>query len=233
MSDERLRTLAREAAAQGDATARARLLRERVRTGSLQVDRLALAALVGDEGARLALGDESPPVAARPGALLDALELARGATGREGLARAALAAARLALPVWAAHLPSDRRGERALAAADEAVACACSAHRAALDAALPDVQALGASGDDPWALAGALPEEGAEAQAALQAAQARAASARSLRSAAVCAAWLGGGESIYSIVNRARDAVFDAVEATSEAAVLEALRAALGAWALR
>ena len=59
MSDARLRALERASAA-GDLEARARLLRERVRLGTLAGPRLELAAQLGDPSARAALGDAAP-----------------------------------------------------------------------------------------------------------------------------------------------------------------------------
>lgn len=60
MSDERLRQLEREAAS-GDVDAKAKLLLERMRIGGLTAERLRLAAYLGDEASRRALGTEAPP----------------------------------------------------------------------------------------------------------------------------------------------------------------------------
>lgn len=61
MTDERLRGLARGAET-GDVNARARLLSERVRLGELSERRIAVAAYLGDAGARLALSGRAPQV---------------------------------------------------------------------------------------------------------------------------------------------------------------------------
>ena len=75
MTDERLRRLSREAG--GDDDARARLLTERLRAGTLARTRLELAAWLGDGAARLALGDDAPTPAPLPHA-----RASRGATAR-------------------------------------------------------------------------------------------------------------------------------------------------------
>ncbi|MCW8139327.1 MAG: hypothetical protein KIT58_10540 [Planctomycetota bacterium] len=59
MTDQRLRALERDAL-HGDVEAQARLLLERVRVGDLTEERLRLAAYLGDERARLALGESAP-----------------------------------------------------------------------------------------------------------------------------------------------------------------------------
>ena len=61
MADERLRRLLREAAL-GDPEAQVRLLRERVRAGVLDDERMRLAAYLGDAASQEVLGDAAPAV---------------------------------------------------------------------------------------------------------------------------------------------------------------------------
>ncbi len=90
--DERLRQLEREARG-GDPAAQARLQAERARLVAGASDRLRVAALLDDVVAREVLGAETPAaVPLRVDALLEALALER-TSGRDALARAALAAA--------------------------------------------------------------------------------------------------------------------------------------------
>jgi hypothetical protein len=130
--DERLRKLEREAA-QGDASATARLLVERVRLGELSDERLRLAAYLGHPTAREAVGDALP-------APEDALEWVRALDGhgREACVRAALTAARHSLPVSGHPVSADV--EAALDATAAWLACPCEEHsgmvRRTLEAAL-------------------------------------------------------------------------------------------------
>jgi hypothetical protein len=221
VADERLRTVEREALS-GDPAARARLLRERVRVGALTRERLALAASLGDEVARLAAPDE-PLLPGGVASLLDALER----WGREPLGRAALSAARAALPRWAALVADDPRPARAL---DDALAWldAPDATRArALEAHLDAVQQLARA--EPWDLA---PPTDGDPALAPEAANAAVFAVRAARGAVWSVLWFAEGASLYSMANYARDALFDAAGAVGEAAVLEAVRADLVAWAL-
>lgn len=130
MSDARLRELERAWRETGATADRAAWLKERVRTGALRRERLALAAHLGDEAARGALGGEAPP------RLRDALLLgrARGPTdarelpgrwqrrirrehGLEVLVRVWIALGRAALAEWAAW-NDDPTPARWLAAAE-------------------------------------------------------------------------------------------------------------------
>jgi hypothetical protein len=71
VTDARLRALARS---DDDPQARARLLAERVRAGDLTPARLRVAAYLGDEAARLALGERWPPDAEDIGLWLEGVE---------------------------------------------------------------------------------------------------------------------------------------------------------------
>lgn len=93
--DDRARGFERRAHA-GDLDARARALWERVRRGEVELDRLRLAAHVGDPVSRLALGGAAPPPPADVHACARGLE----AWGKEVLVRAALAAAGRALHLF-------------------------------------------------------------------------------------------------------------------------------------
>ena len=109
MSDRRTRELER-AAASGDPEARAAWLGARLRAGDLEEERLALAAWLGDPGARLALGCEPEAERASPAALVrglarwgrepgrgdDSAALARPDWRDQLFPRAALALARVA-----------------------------------------------------------------------------------------------------------------------------------------
>lgn len=111
--DERLRRLEREAA-RGDGQAAAQLLVERLRRGELTRRELELRAYLGDAAAAGALGPEAPSGG-------DDLRL-----WVDGLAqwdpwlsvRAALIAARVALPRFEQARPDDPRPGRALAGAE-------------------------------------------------------------------------------------------------------------------
>jgi hypothetical protein len=94
MADAALRELERRWRESGADEDRARWLAGRARAGELTATRLALAAHAGDVAARLALGPDGPPVVHD----LTAWAHALAPWGSEALARAALAAARAALP---------------------------------------------------------------------------------------------------------------------------------------
>lgn len=121
--DDRVRGFER-AAGGGDAAAAARVLWERVRRGELDLERVRLAAHVGDPIARLALGEQAPPVSADLRACVRGLE----AWGKEAVVRAALGAASSVLFL----LPSDAEpwARSAVEAIAAWVRCPCDPHRA-------------------------------------------------------------------------------------------------------
>jgi len=117
VSDRRLRELERLREA-GDRPAAVRLLRERLRSGDLDPERLALLAYVGDEVAAEALGEAAP----RPSRDLESWLRGLARWGRPAFARAATAAARLVLPFWELTAPEDARPREAIAAAEACLA---------------------------------------------------------------------------------------------------------------
>lgn len=128
--DDRLQRRARDAAA-GDPAAGARLLVERRRAGELTDDRLQLAALLGDEAARLALAPAAPEDL--PEDDLERWTLGIAACGRETAVRAAHVATRAAAATVTLDLADRSRIEPLLAAVDLWLACVCHTHaRAAL-----------------------------------------------------------------------------------------------------
>jgi hypothetical protein len=104
VSDQRLRQLQRRWAETGDPADAARFLLERVRTGELSLERLRLAAYLGDPPAVAALEGEAPR---SPG---DLESFVRNLAGwdQAALVRAAIAAARLVLPGWDATWADER-----------------------------------------------------------------------------------------------------------------------------
>ena len=93
MTDSKLRELERQAA-QGGVEAQAKLLLERVRVGDLDKAKLELAAYLGNEASRVALGKDAPEV---PEGFREwVLGLQRW--GREALARGAVALAAYTCP---------------------------------------------------------------------------------------------------------------------------------------
>lgn len=130
MGDDRRRELERSAA-QGDLAARAGLLRERVRVGELREERLSLAAYLEDEASLAALG--GPPLVGA--ADLEDWVGGLAPWGTEAVLRAAVAAARSALPAWEsrpeAELQRPREApRRAIDAAAEWLRCPCADHAA-------------------------------------------------------------------------------------------------------
>jgi hypothetical protein len=113
VTDQRLRDLERDAA-HGDLQARARLLLERVRVGDLTEERLRLAAYLGDEAARIAIGGAGSDV---PDNLLDWLAGLRR-WGRRPMAYAAFELLRAVLPILEAE--SGSRQFRPIVEAAEA-----------------------------------------------------------------------------------------------------------------
>jgi hypothetical protein len=107
MSDGRLREFERSLAAGADPEAGARLLAERLRAGTLDRERLRLAAYVGDAAARLLVETEPEPDLRRwAGGLRE--------WGPEPCARAAVVAARLALVGWESWEPGSLEPGRVL-----------------------------------------------------------------------------------------------------------------------
>jgi hypothetical protein len=91
-----------------------RLLRERLRTGTLASERLELAAYLGEPSACEVLGDATPVASSD----LEGWVLGLEDYGREALIRATFAAVRFLHPLWQARYPSDRRLALALDAAE-------------------------------------------------------------------------------------------------------------------
>jgi hypothetical protein len=126
MADERMRELER-AAAGGEVEARSRLLRERVRSGDLDAERLALAAHVGDPAAVLA-SDAEPERLELMGWVM-----ALDRWGREACVRAVVAAARTVLATW-----GGRSSAVLLGAAEAWLRCPCAEHAALAEQAADD-----------------------------------------------------------------------------------------------
>lgn len=150
MSDVRIRALEREAV--HSPIARASLLTERVRAGTLSQERLELAAYAGDVDARAATGTLCPGgpdgghtgfCDERCGVHSDLAGWVQGLSrwGPEAIDRAAAAASRVALPWWWENLkrvtgwrdletghPAYTVTERAIGAADAWFGCPCDRH---------------------------------------------------------------------------------------------------------
>jgi len=159
VADERLRELER-AAARGEPASRARLLRERVRLGEGEPGRLRLAAALLGEPCD---GRPAPPP--EPSIFAWVRSLGQGgsraaAWGRiapEAGLRAAVAAARAALPVWE---PAGGGGpRRAIEAAEAWLCCPCAAHRRAVPAARRHLYGPGGRTPTPhrWGVASPQP----------------------------------------------------------------------------
>ena len=119
MPDSRIRELERSAAG-GDEDAKAQLLRERVRGGTLGADRLRLAVYLGDLAALRACDVKRPP------SFSDLVAWGRGLQhwGDEACIRASAAAADLGLARWESWEPGELEpGLRLRAALDAALAC--------------------------------------------------------------------------------------------------------------
>ncbi|MCO5172222.1 MAG: hypothetical protein M9894_38485 [Planctomycetes bacterium] len=148
MTDVRLRALEREAT-RGDLEAAARLLRSQVRLGALDAPRLGLLAYAGDPAAALAHpGAPTPPD--DPKAWVLGLE----PWGAEACVRAAVAAARLALPQWEARRP-DPRPRQAVAAVDAWLAAPGQAEALACRAQAEELWADVPHGPEAWPAVGA------------------------------------------------------------------------------
>lgn len=171
MADHRLRSLERDLAT-GDPGARARLLRERLRAGTLELERAQLAAWLGDPDAREALGPGGYEAFAAPlrevtrrvvgdlqtesaSVSLAIWVAALERWGAPACVRAAIAAARLALPTieGKAYLgPAARSAARdALRAAEAWARCPCDAHAEAGHGAWSDAvwEATSSASPDP------------------------------------------------------------------------------------
>lgn len=142
VADERLRRLERQAQS-GDLEAGAQLLRERLRLGEVTPLGLRVAAFVGHPAARAA----APEVAAAPEGG-EAWAAALWAFGRDLGVRAAVALGRALLPWFEEQLPGDRRGRRAVEAAEAWLACPCETCRVAARLASEDAAELEATAVD-------------------------------------------------------------------------------------
>lgn len=121
MSDERLRNLERRWKETGSVEDEAAFLLERVRAGDLTQERLELAAYCGLEGARAAVpgySDPWPPVDGQIWAWTEGV----GAWGDVTLARAGVAALRLAEGFWNRRRPGDPRFRAAVEVAERWIA---------------------------------------------------------------------------------------------------------------
>lgn len=115
MTDRRLRELERRVREGGASLEEAaRWLLERQRAGELPRERLVLLAWLGHESARAALAGEPLHVPGELESWVRGLER----WGPEASVRAAVAAARLLLPLWEGRHPQDRRPAEALSAAE-------------------------------------------------------------------------------------------------------------------
>ena len=202
--DERERELERRFRASRSSEDEAAWLRERLRAGRLQAERLRLAALVGHPAACQAVGTQP---------LLDPAALAGAIAehGREPQLRALLALARGGLPEWEQRFPRDDRPRIALEAAAGEAGCPCPRHRTAVVERLP-------AAADAWAAARQLGAQRA-AQAALLCQLAAAVAGRA-------PAGLEPG------LEELRAAILAAGDLDAPARVRAALRAALVPWAL-
>jgi hypothetical protein len=174
VTDARRRDLERRARA-GDLEAEAQLLIERRRDGEIAPHGLDLLAYAGAPAARMALGPEAPPQPASLEAWVRGLE----PWGRVAWVRAAVAAARLLLPLQAERDPRDTRPREAVEAAEAWLAAdtdaaieAAYAAAAALNPAGVLLESLAALQGDPRPMerVAAMAEHSREAQAAEQAA---------------------------------------------------------------
>jgi len=124
MSDERLRELERRWQETGALADQAAFLKERVRSGGLEPERVRLAAFLGSELAKAALGAEPEPPGVEGDVDLQAWVEAIAAYGQPALARLAVAAAdHSARMVSSSGIPP-----RAVQAAEEQILCPCDAH---------------------------------------------------------------------------------------------------------
>jgi hypothetical protein len=255
--DARLRQLARRWAESRDPADAARLtqaltrsratplevLHERVRLDLFPAGRFELACYVGSPLAIEVLegsGEPLPDVDAEVGDWVRGL----GYWGKEAVVRAAVAAARPLLPRWEARQPDELRPAEALAAADAWVACPCETHAArALAAAqacwlLGDAEARGRDADATrvWDAAWPTPIESGRAEAITSATGSAAYAARAdsdaaaswAENAATAAAEALGAERLAPTAA----VVWSEARELGAATVREAIRDAVGAWAL-
>ena len=130
MTDSELRELERRWREDGDRDAEAALLRARVRAGTLAAPRLRLAAYLGHEAARLALGDAAPELGQSGAAVAFCFGLED--YGREAWLRA----------VWVVmNMHEQHLGERTAATNSRPVAFKIERHRALLQRGLTLVEA--------------------------------------------------------------------------------------------
>jgi hypothetical protein len=122
VSDERLRRLEREVL-EGDPGARARLLAERVRAGSVSLETVRFAAYALDPAARAFLGREAPVASEEAKAFARGLE----PFGKRAGVCAAVAAASVFLPLW--RELGEQVPVNLVEAARAWLACPCEAHR--------------------------------------------------------------------------------------------------------
>lgn len=131
--DDRLRGVEREAAL-GDLAAQARLLVERVRRGRLDLERLRLAAWLGDPAARLALGEDLEESGRRR--RRDGWTRTLAAWGQEALVRAAYVVAAESMRHWRRHYRDDRALPGVLGAVAAWIRCPCGPCAEAIDRAV-------------------------------------------------------------------------------------------------
>lgn len=144
MSDVRLRQLERDAIT-GEVGARVRLLRERARAGTLDLERLRLGAWLGDADAREALGAADYDAFARGHAATSRLEVGSAPTvgaalgafvlglerwGKVACVRAAITAGHAGLRASGSSLPDAVLSDalQVLSAAEEWTRCPCDDH---------------------------------------------------------------------------------------------------------
>lgn len=113
MTDLSLREFERRWDETGSPEDEARYFRERLRAGTLTESQLELAAYCGHSAARLAMGDGTPS----PPRSLEELNAGLAKWGDAWMVRAAIAAARYALPFFERLEPNDRRCANAVSAA--------------------------------------------------------------------------------------------------------------------
>lgn len=123
MADARLRSLERDAT--NDPAAETRLLRERLRAGTLTEQDLRLAAYLGHAPAAEAIGERPFPPGVRD---LQARLIGLYDHGLEAALRAQVALARTFLPQFEAERPGDRRPHAALEAVEAWISCPCEEH---------------------------------------------------------------------------------------------------------
>lgn len=202
--DEELRRLQRQANA-GDHDAAARLLVRRLRIGELGREGVELAAYLGHDAASRAVPELDPETEGRE-ALVEGL----ARWGKEAFVRAAVAAAYAVLPRFEEVLTHDDKPRKAIAQAEEWIACPCEAHRVAAR--------LAADAADDAAREASLAEAGDDESA--------------------FAAWTARNAALAAAAHDLRHAAHEALMTIEEAAAVEVcdvdalVRQALLDWAL-